>query len=389
MHKPAWLIYDTLYYDYRLAEYRISQNLYAFRYFFLRRFDKEFYRNYRQVVKPFWKEYGVRPPLYWIKHCYSISHSLDPRCIPRGIWFGRILPYFNSPFYTRQLRDKNLYHLLFRDTKRPETIYKFLYGEYCRDDLTHLEKDEAFSLCLLDGDYIIKPSVDSFEGNGIQRFRSTDGPKAIMALLEGYTATPHIVQRVVVQHPALAAFNPSSFNTIRLVTLVLNGKVHILSSILRIGAEGNVVDNVSKGGYQCTIRPDGTLENLAYTSVGEHFVYAQNRGQSMYVEQTHTGARFEGFRVPSWERILETARSLALRLPYMKLIGWDLGVDENGEVVLIEFNTDPEQNESTCGPSFGEITDEVLTEVFLKNRSHSVLSRLFPAYFPTADGTTP
>ena len=51
-------------------------------------------------------------------------------------------------------------------------------------------------------------------------------------------------------------------------------------------------------------------------------------------------------------------------LPYFDLIGWDFAVDEDGEPVFIEFNVMPEQNQISCGPSFGKLTDEVLAAVF-------------------------
>lgn len=376
MRTPRQCVYDKFYYDFEAWLNRWGRDWKTFKSFAFKPFGKEFDSAYKNSILPFWAKYGVHPGKHWIKYSYSISHSLDPRCIPRGIWFGRIIPHFNSMMYERQLQDKNLHHLLFHDTKRPETIYKCPDGEYCNDDFSPISKEEAYARCFQEGDYIIKPTTDTFEGSGISAFHGSDGPEAISSVLDLYQNLPHIVQRFVRQHPDLAAFNASTFNTIRLVTIVLNGKVHILSSILRIGADGNIVDNVSQGGYQCTINPDGTLQKLAYTCrSSKHAAYGEAGGVSQYVEQTHTGARFEGFRIPSWDKLRQTACDLALRLPYMKLIGWDMGVDADGDVVLIEFNAFPEQNEATCGPSFGDLTDEVLTDVFLNSPGKSVLSR--------------
>ena len=56
-------------------------------------------------------------------------------------------------------------------------------------------------------------------------------------------------------------------------------------------------------------------------------------------------------------------------LPYFDIIGWDFAVDENGEPVCIEYNVMPEPNQISCGPTFGELSEEVFKDVFIdKNR---------------------
>lgn len=355
MRSPRQQLYDRFYYGFESALNRLGRDVKTRLRMCRVKTDGEFRAAYREVIRPYWAGYGVRPGRHWVKLSYTVTHTLDPRNIPRNLWFGRIIPHFNSPVYERQLQDKNLHHLMFPGVKRPETVYKCLGGDYAEDDLRPIDRETAVARCLGPGAYIVKPTTSTFEGKGIRVFRDADGQEDIRALLASYDGTDHIVQRFVSQHPALAAFNASTLNTIRIVTLVLHGEVHVLSSILRVGAPGNFVDNVSQGGYQCTIGPDGRLEKLAYT---------HRDGVSSYVETTASGARFEGFAIPAWGRLRDTACELALRLPYMKLIGWDLAVDDAGDVVFIEFNALPEQNEATCGPSFGEITDEVLEEVF-------------------------
>ena len=327
--------FDSFYFDFMNDIYRIGRDLRTFKNFGPKKYEKEFYDAYKNTILPFWKRYGVRPGKHWIKRTCSTSKSYDPRCIPAGIWYGRIIPHFNSVLYERQLQDKNLHHLMFHGIKRPETIFKCMGHSYGNDDLSPISRDEAYARCLRPGKYIIKPTTDTFEGKGIQVFSDTDGQDAIFSLLDRYAGMPFIVQRFVPQHPVLSAFNGSTLNTVRLVTLVLNDEVHILSSILRIGADGNCVDNVSQGGYQVTIQPDGSLQKLAYTNHGYHTSSGQVETRVEYVEQTHTGARFEGTFVPSWDKLCETACQQALRLPYMKLIGWDLAVDDQGDVVLI------------------------------------------------------
>ena len=372
--------YDSFYYNFQYDLYMVGRDVKTFKKYRFKKFDKEFYDAYKNVICPYWKKYGVRPGLHWIKRTYNTTHRLDPRCIPAGIWYRNIIPHFNSVLYERQLQDKNLHHLLFHSLKRPETVFKCMGAEYGNDDLSPIAREEAYERCLQPGKYIIKPTTDTFEGTGIKVFNGEDGQESIYALLDRYAGLPFIVQRFVKQHPDLAVFNASTLNTVRLVTLVLNGEAHIISSILRIGADGKCVDNVALGGYQVTIRPDGSLESTAYTNRKVETAPGEFTFKVEYVDHTHTGAKFDGAFVPSWDKLCQTACEQALRLPYMKLIGWDLGVDEQGDVVLIEFNACPEQNESTCGPSFGDLTEEVLEEVFLRHPGRSVLKQHYGSY---------
>ena len=349
--------YDAFYYDFDIWYTRQWRNARAWLAARRMKRDPVFDEAYKKTIFPYWSQFNIKPRKYWFQNQYMLTKSLDPRCIPRGIWFSDIIPHFNKPFYERQLSDKNLHNLTLPGVKRPETLFKCMDGAYYNDDLSPITWEEALARCGQKGQYIVKPTKDSFEGFDIHCFDSETDREAVKKLLDGYGKQDYIVQKFVSQHPDLAALNPSSVNTVRFITVVLNGKAHILSSILRVGAAGNKVDNVAQGGYQCTIRPDGTLEKLAFTHIN---------GQGTYTEQTASGVRFEGFSVPAWDALRQTALDLAVKLPFLKLIGWDLAVDEQGDVVAIEFNAQPEQNESTCGPSFGDLTDDVLAEVFKK-----------------------
>lgn len=350
-------LYDSLYYKFELNTDMLANNIRSCIMTRNIKTDKAFQEAFRESIRPYWAQFGIRAKRHWYKYLYSLTGSTDPRYIPHPLWAGRIIPYFDNPLYIRQLADKNLHSLLFHSMKRPETIFKCLNGRYCEDDFSPITREIAFSRLRQEGSYVIKPTRDSGQGSDIRFFHALDTCEEIEAFLAPYNCTDYIVQKAVVQHPILAQFNASSLNTIRIVTVVFQGQAHILSSILRIGAAGSKVDNVSKGGYQCTIQPDGTLDRLAWTN---------RSGQGVMVEENENGLRFDSVVIPGFEKIRETALKLAYGLPHLRLIGWDLALDETGEIVLIEFNSQISQNQATCGPTFGDMTDDILREVFCK-----------------------
>ena len=54
-------------------------------------------------------------------------------------------------------------------------------------------------------------------------------------------------------------------------------------------------------------------------------------------------------------------------MAHFRLISWDVAIDENAEPVLIEANLqmgDIDILQPVNGPLFGELTDDVLREVF-------------------------
>lgn len=350
-------LYDDIYYGFERFLNRVFHNHKTRKKLKGVKFDREFYQKFKTTVRPYWAQYGIKVKPLWFKHYYHLTGTLDPRFIPDDIHFFYIVPYFDNFVFMRPLEDKNLHTLLFPGVKRPETVYKSLGGIFRNDDFSPISRDEAFSRFSPGVSYIIKPTMDTGQGHDIRFFEGPADTDTLDELLAPYKDTDYIIQNIVAQHPDIAAYNASSLNTIRVVTLLFQGRPHILSSIFRIGHEGSRVDNVSQGGYQAVIHPDGTLGKTAYTHQG---------GEDRYVEETQSGRKFDGFTIPCWDSIQQTALDLASKLPHLQFIGWDFAVDEHGDVVLIEFNCQIGQNQENCGPTFQDLTDDVLSEVFAK-----------------------
>lgn len=349
-------LYDDLYYGferwliiwYTNREYR--QKIRG------KKFGKDFYRAYRESIRPYWARYGVKPNLLYVKYYYMLTGSTDPRYIPDDLLARDIIPHFNPQVFVVPLADKNLNSLIYPQVKRPETVFKSMNGTYCEDDFTPITEEEAVRRLRSAGHVFLKPSRNTSKGDDVLSFRGSSDESVIRELMKKYSCTDHIVQRAVKQHPDLAALNASSVNTIRLITLVFRGKPRLLSAILRIGNAGSDVDNIGAGGYQCSIRPDGTLDEIAYTSVD---------GGDDFVTESRSGLRFGGVKVPCYEKVRDTALALAEKTPYHHYVAWDFAVDEAGDPVLIEYNVHvPGQNQETSGPTFGDITEEVLGEVY-------------------------
>ena len=311
--------------------------------------------EFRKTVLSYWEPYGVKPDKYWYDlFCRELDHY-EPRYIPDTIWYNDILPYFNYIAINKAYRDKGMYSRILQGVKKPETVVKNIAGYYFDGDGERpISREEAVSLCEKEEHLIFKPSVNSGSGRSITFFdRDLPGSEKIEDIF-GRFKYNFVVQRLVKQHPDLAAINEQSLNTIRVMSFYFKGEVRILSTILRMGGVGARVDNISAGGISCVIRPDGRLAEKAVTRKSE------------WTDEHPSGIKFRDITVPSFDRIIDTVKRLHPTLPYFGIIGWDYAVDESGDPVFIEFNTMPEPNQISCGPTFGDLTDEVLKDVYIE-----------------------
>lgn len=311
-------------------------------------------KEYREIVVPYWKQYGQKPKMIWYRLFSAESKQVDPRYIPDDMWFEEILPYFSNTQFRRAGEDKCMHGMLFPDVKRPKTVAANIAGVFYDGDYRIISREEAARRCAEHGKFLIKPSIDSGEARLIRFFDDQNlTAEQMLAAFEAYGCN-FLAQEVMEQHPTLAMLNASSLNTIRIVSFLFESEVYILSAILRVGGGGSRVDNIGAGGFSCAIGPDGRLTKRAV-----------NR-RSEWVEVNQDGVRFDSVTVPGFDKAVALVKKLHPRLPHFKIIGWDIGIDTEADPVLIEFNSNPGQNQYSCGPTFGDITDRVLEDVFIK-----------------------
>ena len=311
-------------------------------------------KEYKQIVLPYWAKYGKKPLKLWYKNYAAETKQVDPRFIPDDIWFSDILPYYSNNRFSRYGSDKCQLGIWFPDVKRPYTVAANIAGVFYDNERNVITADQAAKRCVEYKRFLIKPSIDSYEGRGIRFFDNEQlTEKKMLEVFEDFGCN-FIAQEVIRQHPEISRLNSSSLNTLRLVTFLFEGEVYLLSAILRIGASNSRVDNVGAGGYACPIESTGRLSRRAV-----------NR-KSEWCETNDSGIRFDSIVIPSYDKAVETVKRLQRRMAHFKIIGWDIGIDDGAEPVLIEYNTAPGQNQYSCGPTFGDITERVLEDVFIK-----------------------
>ncbi len=173
---------------------------------------------------------------------------------------------------------------------------------------------------------MLKPVEGSF-GVGITKIRCDE--EGIKNIIDNYARKPYMIEEYLVQDSQLAEFNDTSFNTLRVLTLIDNdGKPDVIAAVLRIGRKGKFVDNFHYDGISALIDHESGI--VKTTGTDQYF----NR----YTFHPDSQKQIVGFKIPHWDKVLDTVKEAALVHPDVRYVGWDIGVREDGSVVIIEGN---------------------------------------------------
>ena len=263
--------------------------------------------------------------------------------------------YYTDPQHTRAFDDKNLYDVYFHDVLQPKTIFRKVRDCYLDENYRIITQEDAIEKALGTEEVILKVGKYSCAGKGVMFWSKARNDK--QEIIDFCKNSPNVnCQEVIKQHAELSRLNPSSVNTVRVLTLFFESQVHVLSSVLRMGVNGSRVDNASSGGIVSGIQENGQLKGIAFDTSGNRYL------------KHPQGTNFETVTIPNYSKCVDLAKSLAMRFSSMsRLISWDFAVDESSEPVLIEFNISHGQldfHQLCNGPIFGDMTEGVLKDVF-------------------------
>ena len=303
---------------------------------------------------------GYKVPTDWHRYFYSRTGLFSVKYIPTSLYRLELTGRLNKLPWCVPFSDKNLNDIVLPSMKQPHTYLKNRNGYFYVENKA-VSLDEAVSKCGDVGDVIIKPTLSS-HGSGVKKLHIQNGivddkGTRLKDLLVVYDKN-FLIQDLVKQHHAMAALNPDSINTIRIVTYRRAMDVFVLYAAIRIGRRGQQVDNESAGGISTKINLDGTLCKWAYGAPGQD-----------KIELTDSGVKLEGYQVPSFEKAIVMVKEQHLNLPFQDLVGWDICIDEEGEPVMLEWNTTPELSQSAVGPAFGEYTEMVIGDAMSRPNS--------------------
>lgn len=242
-----------------------------------------------------------------------------------NLQLSRYMTYYQSIKYSDKLNAKATKNDI--DTFNDKHLFNSAFREFIHRDWLYIpdsSPEEIVAFFARNKSFLMKACV-STQGKNISKHESsTIDPEEF---IKEYQNQPYILEALIHQHSALAAVNPSSVNTIRIIAAKKGEDVRFLGAGLRCGGSGQFVDNFHHGGAAYPIDLEsGIITGPGITLTGTDIVYHPTTGHIM-----------PGFVIPHWDTLLETVRQAALVNPRIGYVGWDLAVTENG-VELIEGN---------------------------------------------------
>ena len=287
----------------------------------------------------------------------------DENIVPWNIYFSHIEPKLNNISFALVMEDKSQLDWLYGDLV-PRIFFRNIHGVFFINKQAVRNSDEV-DLLRLFGDHekvVVKQSVDSHGGVSIQvfsrkngSFYNSDNQKLTMEFLQSNYRVNYVIQEYILQHDYFAQFNSSSLNTLRVMTYrsVLDNEIHVISTILRVRASGSVVDNLKFGGYALGISETGVLRGFG----------VDKQGNLMKTFGETNKAFSEVAQVHCIQEVWETAKKAAALHYHARVLEFDMAVDQNERVRMIEVNTSDlgiDSIQHANGPLFHRFTDEVI-----------------------------
>ena len=317
---------------------------------------KKLTREQKQEIEDFYLSMvGKKVPLSSHEYFYSRTGVYSKEYIPKGLYTVELLPKANKTSYRDAYADKNMIDVFLPNVKHPHTILRRMNGYYYFEGKP-VSEEEAIKKCSNLKDCIIKPSLE-YSGKGVCGLDVKDGIASVdglelKSLFKKYGENFQIQKRLK-QHERMNLLNPTSVNTIRILTYRSGMEILVVYSVVRIGRKGQVIDNQCAGGISTKIGENGRLGKYAYGGYTEEKVL-----------KTDVGTVLEDFEIPSFNKAVETVKKLHYQLPFFNLIGWDVAIDEESDPVIVEWNVNTGLSQSAFGPGFGKYTERIIREIW-------------------------
>lgn len=241
---------------------------------------------------------------------------------------NRKQPKWKQFNYLILTRDKLLFNIICNHYQIPQPKVFFIYDSK-EDQLLDIRSNrvELDEIDLIKSDMILKDKCGD-SGNGcFFLYEDTQISKSeqfckIKTQLTGY----YLIQEKINQHSRISKLNPSSLNTLRLITVKQkNGTVVPILGMFRVGRSKSLVDNWAQGGVAIAV----DIKNGQLKKYG-HLKHNNKGGIEHHPDSK---IKFESFQLPYFVEAVEYAKILHKNMDVHNM-GWDIGFTESGPIFI-------------------------------------------------------
>lgn len=253
---------------------------------------------------------------YYLFEMNKLNNSQRKTIMTRGK-NNALIKKYNDPNFIHFFDNKGEFNNKFIDFIKRDWIV-----------LTKENYDEFKSFLSNKDEIICKPLTGSC-GKGIEKLKV--GEYKNKKDLYNYLINNNLllIEEVIKQHDVMNKLNPSSINTIRIVTINNGTESEVVVAYLRIG-NGKFVDNFNSGGMVVPINE----------KVGEINYPALDKSNNLFYKHPTTNTDIVGFKIPFWNEVLEYTLALSKVIKEVGMVGWDIAISTDGPTI-VEGNNYP------------------------------------------------
>lgn len=274
------------------------------------------------------------------------------------VYGAGITDYFQYQFYKRRPIDKNKFIVhrkrmrivntcndkedreIFNHKSRFNEIFTDYIGRDWKD-LDNCTYEEFCDFAKKHKKFIVKP-MEGSHGKGIY-FETIDENSDLNKIYEKIKSEKALIEEIIVQNDEIAEFNPSSVNTLRVVTLLdKDNNPRVMTANLRMGRGDRVADNFHHHGIASLLDVEtGIVKTSGIDGKAERYLY-----------HPISGKQIVGFKIPYWEQVTKTVKEAAKVIPTVRYVGWDVAVGKDGRIYIVEGN-------SAADPDISQLPDQI------------------------------
>lgn len=224
------------------------------------------------------------------------------------LWLLRLLKKYNPQEYREAFHDKRQFDKLFSEFVN-------------RDSMSVTTCDLKLDHFLDEHPKVVLKKSGGCSGKQVYVSKDTDTKDSLKRLIE--TEGYDLVEEAITNCAEIKRLNPTSLNTMRVVTFRSGSYFKIICACLRIGAIGSFVDNLSQGGTSARIN----LNTHELDSVFFANSFRECKGSQV-------GRNEIGMTIPYWDDVVKMVEKASLVVPQIHYVGWDVAVTDKGPAIV-------------------------------------------------------
>jgi len=281
---------------------------------------------------------GDRRYAPWLYAFSAIRRSFVEGWFPEYYYGFEVRPRTDGKYGNLAIL-KTLTNRILKVDAIPDTAY-LISGNFYSDEFKPIAFKEASDIIFKDSAVVFFKENDSASGKGVERIERKNFKESDFQMRKD-----GCFQSIILQNDFFKAINMSSTATLRITTVRDQaGKVRVRAAYLRVGRDD-----------ERFVRSDSGVRIPVEISTGILGEVGFMNDWSYSTKHPDSGFLYSGKQIPCFGDAKQLCTALHEGFPHFELIGWDVCVDEDNKVKIMEWNANGAGilfHEAFTGPCF-------------------------------------